>query len=153
MALSFDVSRDPLYLQVIAGRFSYADVDAHFNQIEAYCHDQARRDPDWRPSLFADARFAGNIDARGRKRISEAFARLGPILGQRMVAHAVVVRGKIGSGVLTAVLWVQRPPWPIQAFSAPDDAYRWLIRRHFEERLSPPAYPQGWWESGRPRTG
>jgi hypothetical protein len=153
MGLSFDTTRDPLYLQVIAGRFGYAEVDAHFSELEAYCAERVRREPGWRPALFADARFAGKLDARGRRRISESFGRLGPLLGERMVAHAVVVQGKIGSGVLTAVLWVQRPPWQIQAFAAPDDAYRWLIRRHFEERLPPPPHPQGWWEGWRARSG
>jgi hypothetical protein len=153
MGLSFDARRDPLHLQVIAGRFTYAELDAHFTELEAYCFARAQQRPHWRPALLADARLAGAMDARGRRRISECFQRLGPLLGTRMVAHAVVVKGKVGAGVLTAVLWLQRPPWPIQAFSDPDDAYRWIIRRHYEEKLPAPQEPAGWWGDRPARQG
>lgn len=155
MGLSLDTSRDPLVLQVFAGRFGYAEVEAHFDELETYCFREAAARPDWRPAVFADMRRAGPLDARGRRRISQCFERLGPVIGRRVVAHGVVLSGKLGSGVLTAILWVQRPPWPIQAFSSADDANRWILRRFEEEGLPVPSPPLGWWERGRsaPRPG
>ncbi len=145
MSLSFNVSNDPLHLQVFAGRFSYAEVDAHFTELESYCLRMASAQPGWRPAVFADMRKAGKLDARGRRRISECFARLGPVMGRRIVAHAVVVQGKVGSGVLTAILWLQNPPWPIQAFSEPEDANRWILKRYGEEHLPAPRASAQWW--------
>ncbi len=149
MAIFFDTSDDSLHLQVFAGRFSYADVDAHFSELESYYLRMASTYPSWRPALFADMSKA-KIDARGRQRISECFARLGPVMGPRLVAHAIFVKGKIGSGALTAVLWLQRPPWPIQAFSDPEEANRWILKRYAEERLTVPSPPSRWWERARP---
>jgi hypothetical protein len=147
MGIVFDVSRDPLYLQVFAGRFPYAEVEAHFDELEAYCTSKVRLQPNWRPSLMADARFARGFDARARRRVALSFERLAPVLGPRMVAHCMVAHGKIAQGVLTAMLWLQRPAWPLQVFSDPEEAYRWIIRRHHQEGLPPPTHDPGWWEA------
>lgn len=151
MTLSFHTEHDPVYLQSFVGRFSYAELDAHFSELEELCIRMADERPDWRPAVFADMRSSGKMDARGRRRVSTCFERLAPVIGRRCVAHAVVVPSKVASGILTAILWVQRPPWTIQSFSDPHDANRWIARRYAEEGLPVPNLPPLWWERGRTR--
>lgn len=152
MGCSFDTSLDPLNLQVFSGRLEYEDVDAHFSAVEQHCVDMAERDPEWRPALMADMRRAGRMDARGRQRIAVCFERLGPLMGDRVIGHAIVVGNRVGSGVLTAILWLRRPPWPLQAFADPEDAHAWLCKRFGDERREVPEAPPRWWSAaGGPR--
>jgi hypothetical protein len=146
MSVTFDTSRDPMHLQVLVGRSSYDEVNAHFDALEAYVRAKLAADPEWHPSVFADARRARGFGARERRRLRECFGRLGPLLADRMVAHAIVVGHRVGSGVLNAVFWLQEPPWPIRVFVSPDEAYTWIIRRHYRARLPLPSLPPRWWE-------
>src|SRR5262245_24062020 len=103
MPITFDTSGEPLYLQLLEGRSSYDEVDAHFSELEAFCMARIQLDPGWRPIVFADARRARGFGARERRRLRQCFARLGPVLRERVVAHAILVQGRMGSGALNAV--------------------------------------------------
>ncbi len=150
----FDTSHAPVYLQVFRGRFDYADVDAHYDEVETYVADALKKDPHWRPAVFADMRKSGPLDARGRRRTAECFARLASMSGLRVVGHAVVLSNKIGAGVLRAILWLKRPPWPVRVFSDAEPAYAWIKERFEEEGLPVPPFADGWWERvGARRSG
>lgn len=142
----FDTSHAPVYLQAFHGRFAYADVDAHYDEVEEYVAGALKEDPSWRPAVFADMRKSGPLDARGRRRTAQCFTRLASMSGLRVVAHAIVLNNRIGAGVLRAILWLKRPPWPVKVFSEPSPAYEWIKKSFEEEGLPVPPFADGWWE-------
>jgi hypothetical protein len=147
-----DMRRDPFHLQVIANRFTYAEVDAHFSEVEAsYARYFATR-PHVHVGLLADARCGVYADTRTRQRVAQAFARVAAVLSEHhSVAHAVVTNNALTRGALTAVLWLFSPPWPIRVFTSMSEADSWLRDSFTARRVSAPFPPRGWWrEAGLP---
>lgn len=141
----FDTRHDPLHLQAFPPVFTQDEVDAHFDEVEAYF---VRRNPNLPTALLADARGILSTNARQRQRVALAFERLSPVLGQRAVAHAIVMDSAVVRGALTAVFWIKRPPWPIQLFGTMEEADLWIRQRFAEEGLRAPEAAPGWWSAG-----
>jgi hypothetical protein len=101
-----------------------------------------------RTAILTDAR--GNIPstARYRQRAALAYERLGAALGKRCVAQAIVMDSAIVRGAVTAVFWLQPPPWPIKTFASMEEADRWIRERIVEEGMPPIEAKAGWWMLG-----
>lgn len=142
----FDTRSDPLHLQVISSAFTREELEAHFDEVDAFYHAYVARHRKVHVALLADARESPYIDARDRQRIAATFARLGPLLSsERSVAHAVVTSNALTRGALTAILWLQSPPWEIRVFTSMHEGDAWL-RSTFDARgLRQPDAPHEWW--------
>lgn len=142
----FDTRCDPLHLQVIPSEFTREELQAHFDEIDAFYPAYVARRSRAHIGLLADARDSPYIDARDRQRIAATFAMLGPLLGsERSVAHAVITNNALTRGALTAILWLQSPPWEIRVFTSMHEGEAWL-RSTFDARgLGQPDAPREWW--------
>jgi hypothetical protein len=84
-------------------------------------------------ALARRERFAAVIDLTGnradavrRRRLAAWSEEHRAEVRLRVAAIGVVAGGAFERGVLTALLWLTRPPMPVRAFSAPADALAWV---------------------------
>jgi len=147
-----DTRRDPFHLQVIPEHFTYADVDAHFSEVEAFYARYLASRRQAHIALLADARRCPFTDARTRKRVAESFEKLSPLLRENQsVVHAVVTNNALTRGALTAILWLFSPPWQIRVFTSVADADSWLRECLTARGVGAPFPPEAWWrEAGLP---
>jgi hypothetical protein len=131
---SFDDSQWPL-LQIRYGmRISGDEADAYHRTLRGYL---MLREPF---VVLADARAAEVPPPRERQRMAD-FIRETEALSRRCVAGmALVMRTPAGRGVLTAVLWLKTPPFPMRAFGTVQEAAAWCRQQlaTFRERTSRP---------------
>lgn len=77
--------------------------------------------------LVHDLRGVQRMDA-GRRRRFVHWAKLhSPTARKLIVGYAVLISSQLMSGVVTAVLWLMRPPCPMKVFTDPADAEAWLF--------------------------
>lgn len=67
------------------------------------------------------------MDAARRRRFVEWAKLHAPTARKLVVGYAVVIDSKLMAGVVTAVLWLMRPPAPMRVFSNLADAEAWLL--------------------------
>ncbi len=64
----------------------------------------------------------------GRRRRFVQWAKLhSPTARKLVIGYAVLINSKLMAGVVTAVLWLMRPPAPMKVFSNQVDAEAWLF--------------------------
>ena len=141
----YDTTHDPLHVMVYPRFYEYAELDRMHCEIEE--HFRARVDSTKPVALISDLRVAPAMDARARRRVAQCFGRLAPMIDKVVVGHALVLRGRLARGALTAILWVQTPPWDMQTFATLEEGDRWLRRRFERAHLPPPSAPPGWWNA------
>ncbi len=151
-AFVFNTRYDPLHLQVFPAVFNSSELDAHFAEVEAHYPSYIAKHPRAHVGLLVDARETSYIDARGRRRIAQTFERMGPLLRpSQSFAQAVVTANGVIRGAVTAILWLQSPPWEIRVFTSMEAGEAWL-RETFRERDYPqPDAPAGWWRNAGAR--
>jgi SpoIIAA-like len=66
------------------------------------------------------------LDAVKRRGAAEILAEHVPRIGPGTSAEARVVDSALIRGLLTAVTWIARQPWPIQVFATEREALGWL---------------------------
>lgn len=76
-----------------------------------------------------DAFEAHPIDAVKRRGAAEILAEYAPRIARGTFAEARVVESRVIRGVMTAVTWIVRQPWPIQVFGTVQEAEAWLRER------------------------
>lgn len=143
----FDVSHDPLHLQVIPSRFTYEELDAHFTKIEAHYDERATRRPNAPFALLADFRRAPILDARARQRIGTCFVRITPLIEGVAKGHAIVTSNRFARGVITAVFWVKTPAWPLETFASMPQGDAWNRSMLAAAGAEQPAADGPWWTS------
>ncbi len=80
-----------------------------------------------RAFIVHDLRGVRLMDANRRRRFVE-YAKLHSATARRLiVGYAVLIDSRIMTGVVTAVLWLLRPPCPMKVFSNPANAEAWLF--------------------------
>ncbi|HEX2570721.1 MAG TPA: hypothetical protein VH877_14285 [Polyangia bacterium] len=84
--------------------------------------------------VLHDIRGMGSLSPLQRKQFSEYIKSREMSLKQYIAAHAVVVSSAIERGIVTAVLWVSPPPFPVRVFTSPTDAETW-VRGELKTRL------------------
>ena len=127
----FDTSRHPLHSLVFPERYSYEELDAELNRMR----DEYRRMVKERPqdvcAILVDLSRAERSEPRNRKRIADSLEELSGLMRTRLVAQAYVIDRPLIRAALTALSWVQSPPWPVQTFADRASAEAWL-RQHLE---------------------
>jgi len=73
-----------------------------------------------------DARPA---DAMKRRKAAEILTEYAPRIAAGTLAEARVVESRVIRGIVTAVTWFARQPWPIQVFATEHEAEAWLRER------------------------
>ena len=141
----FDTRHAPLCLQAFPAAYTFEEVCAHFDEVEAYYRSLPADAP---ASLIADARSLVLVDARSRRRVAQSFETLSPLLEHRTVAHAVVHSSPVVRNALTGIFWLKRPPWKIKAFSGMEEADTWVRARFRARGFGDVSAPAGWWREG-----
>ncbi len=140
----FDPQYDPLHLCIFPPQYTFAELSAGFDMLDAYYERLHRSRPSARVAILIDVSQVQSSDARNRRRLGETFLRLSDMLLQHGVGQAFVVRNAIARHSITAVFWIKRPGWPIKTFARHEDALAWLAERFAEEGIQQP-HVTPWW--------
>ena len=77
-------------------------------------------------ALLYDLRNSGGLSAARRKRFVDYVEANHDAVCRYLVAYASLVDNELQRGVLTAVLWILKPPSPQRAFTSEVEARVWL---------------------------
>jgi len=119
----FDETRWPLVTIESPGGRDPESID----QDSFYAEFHRFRARDERAFFIHDLRGVQRMDAARRRRFVEWAKLHSPTARKLVVGYAVVVDSNLMAGVVTAVLWLMRPPAPMRVFSRPADAEAWLF--------------------------
>jgi len=119
----FDETRWPLVtIASPGGRDPEAiDQDSFYEEFHRFSERNER-------AFFVhDLRGVQRMDAARRRRFVEWAQLHSPTARKLIIGYAVVIDSKLMAGVVTAVLWLMRPPAPMRVFSNLADAEAWLF--------------------------
>ncbi|MCA9600499.1 MAG: STAS/SEC14 domain-containing protein [Polyangiales bacterium] len=126
----FDASAWPIAEMVLTSRYT----DAEFEQLLVDLSDAVAGHA--APyGLLVDARESRAISPQLRRKLASYMQEQAPMSEKYCRGTALVMHSSILRGVLTALLWMYEPPFPIRVFEGFDTARAWLA-----ERLADPAY-------------
>jgi len=69
------------------------------------------------------------LDADQRRAVSHAIKAYNERYPGLHRALAIVVRSRLERGIVTAISWVAKPPYPFAAFETVDEAKAWLLEK------------------------
>ncbi|MDH3201158.1 MAG: hypothetical protein OEM15_09715 [Myxococcales bacterium] len=119
----FDETRWPLVIIPSPGGRDPESID----QDTFYEEFHRFSERDERAFFVHDLRGVQRMDA-GRRRRFVQWAKLhSPTARKLVIGYAVLTNSKLMAGVVTAVLWLMRPPAPMKVFSNLADAEAWLF--------------------------
>jgi hypothetical protein len=119
----FDETRWPLIVIPSPGGRDPESID----QDSFYDEFHRFREKGRRAFFIHDLRDVQRMDARRRRRFVEWAKLHSPTARDLIIGYAVLIDSKLMAGVVTAVLWLFRPPCPMKVFSNPADAEAWLF--------------------------
>jgi hypothetical protein len=120
---TFDESGWPILVATYAQTMTREEGEAFYAALHAYLERNQRF------GVLLDARPADIPTATERARIVRFMKETSATSARLTAGIAVVMKTTGGRGVLTAVLWLYAPPFPIRAFSTLADGRRWLRER------------------------
>ena len=126
----FDETRWPLVIIPSPGGRDPESID----QDSFYAEFRRFSEKDERVFFVHDLRGVQRMDARRRRRFVQWAKLHSPTARKLIVGYAVLINSKLMSGVVTAVLWLMRPPCPMKVFSKAADAEAWLFSLDNEQR-------------------
>ena len=119
----FDETRWPLVIIHSPGDRGPESID----QDSFYAEFDRFRAKGERGFFIHDLRGVQRMDAARRRRFVD-YAKLHSATARKLiVGYAVIVNSKLMAGVVTAVLWLLRPPCPMKVLSNQPDAEAWLF--------------------------
>ncbi len=71
------------------------------------------------------------------------------IVDVNVVGQAFIVSSPIARGALTAVFWINGPPWPAKVFAKQSQGLAWLEGLLKLENMSAPMPPRWWKEEAQ----
>ena len=80
-----------------------------------------------RAFIVHDLRGVRLMDAGRRRRFVQYAGLHSTTARELIVGYAVLIDSRITTGIVTAVLWLLRPPCPMKVFSNPADGEAWLF--------------------------
>ncbi len=122
-----DATRDRIWVQTFPSRYTDAELFAAFDELDALVAEVARRSGSY--CLISDVTRARVGNAVHRKRIGETFSKTRRLLGDRVAGQGFVMKNAVQRGALTAILWLGRPPWPIETFATREAAIAWAEQK------------------------
>jgi hypothetical protein len=131
----FDESRWPLVIIPSPGGTDPELVD----QDSFYAEFHRFRERGKRAFFLHDLRGVQRMDARRRRRFVEWAKLHSPTARELVIGYAVLIDSRLMAGVVTAVLWLFRPPAPMKVFSNVADAEAWLFSLEDENYSRPRA--------------
>jgi hypothetical protein len=131
----FDETRWPLVIIPSPGGRDPESID----QDSFYEEFHRFSERDEQAFFLHDLRGVQRMDAARRRRFVQWAKLHSPTARRLVVGYAVVIDSKLMAGVVTAVLWLLRPPAPMRVFSNPSDAEAWLFALDDELWSSPKA--------------
>jgi len=130
---------------IFPAEYTFEELDAALTSMEeSYRLLLSGSDP-VRPSLLVDISAVKSSSARNRQRIAHSQKHLAAVMRSRVIAQAYVAPTALIRGALTAVFWLDSPPWPVQVFGVQAQALEWLQLRMGEQGVSMPT-PSVWWK-------
>ena len=122
-AIWLDATRERIWVHTFPSRYSDAELFAAFDELDALVAKVAK--DGHRYCLLSDVTRARVGNAVHRKRIAETFTATRRLMGDRVAGQGFVMAHPVQRGALTAILWLARPPWPIETFATRDAAITW----------------------------
>lgn len=113
-------SRSP----IVSCRYPEHVTDAFVEELSAELIALAKGSR--RFGLLVDATVAQPLTPKQRALIVAAVEDHEPLFVASCVGQAVVMHSALGRGVLTALSWLKKPPFPMKTFNTVDDAEAWL---------------------------
>lgn len=119
----FDESRWPLVIIPSPGprEPNQVDQDSFYAEWDRFWEKRKHA------FLIHDLRNVQRMDADRRRRFVQYAKLHSPAARELVIGYAVLVNSKLMAGVVTAVLWLMRPPCPMKVFSSQADAEAWLF--------------------------
>ncbi len=119
----FDETRWPLVVIPSPGGRDAESID----QDSFYEEFHRFSERDERAFFIHDLRGVQRMDATRRRRFVEWAKLHSPTARKLIIGYAVLINSKLMAGVVTAVLWLMRPPAPMKVFSNRAEAEAWLF--------------------------
>ena len=121
-AFVFDESRWPLLVLRIPERYTHEEFVDHCNRVRAYFERKERF------AMVTDARGSYHPNATQR-RLMVSTIELAGTRALNCVGCAVVVNSGLLAGVLTALQWATKLPYPSVNVTSPLEAEEWCRQR------------------------
>lgn len=109
---------------VYAGDISDAEVMKSHERVGAFLHEA--RDAGLRVALLVDGSNSNGVSARQRQMMAEFNDAHASLLASHCLGQGLALTSAIQRGVLTAMLWLRKPPAPLKAFATRAEASQWL---------------------------
>jgi hypothetical protein len=122
-----DATRDRIWVQTFPPRYTDTELFHAFDELDALVARVAR--DGHRYCLISDVTRARVGNAVHRKRIAETFTTTRRLMGDRVAGQGFVMAHAVQRGALTAILWLGRPPWPIETFATREAAIVWAEQK------------------------
>lgn len=139
---TYDTTAWPL-VRIVAPPLSPSDDEfrEHIARIESFY----ARGGDF--AIVVDVRVAPSMSPSHRRMLSEALDRQARAYPRSLRALGMVLRSEVQRGILTAIGWFFRPPYPMKVFTDVEEAEAWC-----RSALESDAPARGHESGGGPRT-
>ncbi|MCC6809006.1 MAG: hypothetical protein IT381_16380 [Deltaproteobacteria bacterium] len=119
-AVTYDEGKWPLLRVVMPGAINDAELDAHHSKLSQYIHRGQMM------GMVVDSRQMPPLTPEARKRTSEFIKTHSNVAKDNVAAIGLVHASAIQTHVLTAILWIVKPPVLIKVFNNVDSAEEWV---------------------------
>lgn len=129
---------------IFPAEYTFEELEAALAVMEESYRLLLRGSDPVRPSLLVDISAVKSSSAKNRQRIAQSQKQLAAEMKSRVIAQAYVAPTALIRGALTAVFWLDSPPWPVRVFVDHAQALEWLRLRSEEHGVSL-RVPGPWW--------
>lgn len=124
MPTEFEILSPTRALVVYAGDISDADVETAQTRGMDFLRDVRNRGE--RAVMMIDGSTSNGVSAKQRRKMAEFNDANTSLLAAACEAQALVLSSTVQRGVLTAVLWIWKPPMTLKPFATRAEASAWL---------------------------
>jgi hypothetical protein len=127
-APTYDESEWPLLVVTMPDNINDEELDTHHAELAAYIA---------RGQLFAvvvDSRDMPALGPEGRKRSADFIRSQSSLAKEYVAAVALVHRNGMQTKILTAILWLVKPPVLLRVFTEPEEARDWAKEKLVSRR-------------------
>lgn len=121
--IDLDLSNWPIAITTPHGDVSQAETDSF---MQGYI--DALRNKSERYISIVDLRDSANMDARQRQHMSTWMEKATKEIPAPQVASVLIFSSLVMRNLLTAVLWIFKPKYPVKVFATMDEAMVWSRR-------------------------
>lgn len=117
---TYDDKRWPLLCVTMPSAINDAELDAHHTKLSEYLNKKQTM------GLLVDSRQMPPLSPEGRRKSAEFIKSHADVAKTHVAAVALVHSSIVQTHVLTAILWIVKPPVLLKVFNQLDAAEDWL---------------------------